>query len=51
MSVSAIHDMVRANRITPAQGAMLLQLREELRLARRPWWVKALHFMARVVFG
>lgn len=49
--VSAVHDMVREGRITPAEGATLLQLREELRLARRPWWQKFLSFLYRAFLG
>jgi len=47
--VQKIHDLVREDRITAEQGAWLLQLREELRLARRPWWQKALSFIWRVL--
>jgi hypothetical protein len=43
--VQRVHDHVREGRITPAQGAMLLELREELRLRRRPWWRRALSFL------
>lgn len=51
MSVHVVHDMVRTGRITPAQGAMLLQLRREIAWARQPWWVRALRVLGRMVFG
>jgi len=35
MSVSRIHSLVLEGRITPAQGASLLELR---RLLQRSWW-------------
>lgn len=41
-AVQRIHDLVRMGRITPSDGAWLLQLREDLRRARRPWWRKLL---------
>lgn len=50
-AVQRIHDHVRMGRITAGQGADLLQLREELRLARRPWYVRALHFLWRLLCG
>lgn len=48
-AVQRIHDLVREGRITPADGATLLELREELRLRRRPWYVRATHFVWRVL--
>jgi hypothetical protein len=46
-----VHDLVRSGRITPADGALLLQLRAEIEYARKPRWERALRFIARVVFG
>ncbi len=51
MSVHLIHDLVRTGRATPAQGALLLQLRAELQWARLPWWRKALAIVGRVIAG
>jgi hypothetical protein len=51
LSVQIIHDMVRNGRMTAHVGAMLLQLRAELKYARKPWWERALRFVGRVVFG
>jgi hypothetical protein len=42
-----IHDLVRQGRITPAQGALLLQLRAEIAYARKPWWERWLRFVGR----
>lgn len=50
-ATSLIHDLVLSGRITPAQGAMLLQLRAELAYARKAWWERAASFVGRVVFG
>ena len=48
---SLIQDMVRSGRITPEQGARLLQLRSEIAWARKPWWEKALIVIVRLVVG
>lgn len=50
MSVSLIHDLVRSGRMTPADGALLIEFRRELAHRRRPWWVKAVEVLARAVF-
>lgn len=50
-AVQRIHDLIRTERITAEQGAMLLDLRHRLRLARRPRWRKALSFLGRMLFG
>jgi hypothetical protein len=41
MSTSRILDLCRTGRITPAQVAMLMQLRRELAWRPRPWWERA----------
>lgn len=44
----SVHDLVRSGRITPADGARLLELRRELAWRRRPWWERAL---LRLLYG
>lgn len=51
VSVQRIHDLVRDGHITPAQGVLLLELREDIKRRRKPWWSKVLRFVGRVVFG
>lgn len=48
---SRIRDLVRSGRITPEQGAWLLQLRDEIAWRRKPWWAKALIVIVRVALG
>jgi hypothetical protein len=50
-SVSEIHDLVRAGRITPDQGAMLLELRQRLLWVRRPWWERAMIIVWRMLWS
>lgn len=45
-----IYDLVRSGRITPAEGALLMQLRAEIEYARKPRWERALRFLWRMVF-
>jgi hypothetical protein len=40
--VSVILDLARRGRITPVQGATLLELRRELAWRRQPLWYRAL---------
>ena len=35
--VSEIHDLVRVGKITPAQGAIILEIRDRIRWRRKPW--------------
>lgn len=46
-----IHDHVREGRITPDQGADLLELRRHLRWKRRPWWERAIITIWRTIWG
>jgi hypothetical protein len=43
-----IHDLVRSGRITPAEGALLI---EEIEYARKPRWERVLRAVVRAVFG
>lgn len=40
MSLQSIHDAVRSGRISPADGAFLIDLRRRLAYARPPWWFR-----------
>lgn len=46
-ALRSVHDLVRSNRITPAQ---VLKIRAELAYARKPWWERALRVAGRVFF-
>jgi hypothetical protein len=43
MSIDRIHDLVRSSRITPSDGALLLELRRVIAWRRLPWWKRLLH--------
>lgn len=45
-----IHDLVREGRITPADGALLLELRRELAWRRKPRWERALTVFWRMLW-
>lgn len=49
-TTSLIHSMVRDGRITPEQGALLLEYRRLLAWKRRPWWERAAIVAWRAVF-
>lgn len=46
-----IYDLVSSGRITPEDGARLIEFRRRLAYARKPWWERAVRFAWRVVFG
>lgn len=50
-STSRILDLRRSGRITPEQGAMLLELRRLITRRRRPWWDRALTVMVHALLG
>jgi hypothetical protein len=38
MSVAHVQQLVSSGRVTPAEGALLLELRYEIAWRRKPWW-------------
>lgn len=48
LTAHTIHSLVSSGRITPADGALLI---EEIEYARKPRWERALRFVWRGVFG
>jgi hypothetical protein len=51
VSVSLIDDMVSSGRITPADGARLLELRRLVAWRRKPWWQRWAIIAWRAVFS
>lgn len=45
MSYSRIVELVITGRITPAQGAILLEMRREIQRRRRPWWLRLIDWL------
>ena len=48
--VSLVHQLVREGRVTPDQGAMLLEFRRQIAWSRLPWWQRAGLVLWRAVF-
>ena len=51
MTPVQIFNAVAAGRLTPEEGARLLQVERERAWAARPWWDRALAVLARAIGG
>jgi hypothetical protein len=47
----SVHDLVMSCRITPEQGALLLEIRRQIEWHHTPWWVKAIDFCVHLLTG